>query len=72
MSLNDIRKVLNESLFGDNSEPKVGFMEYDYSDVDMEEFDNLFQTIKDQLDQISVDSKTMKTIPDQHQNNHTP
>lgn len=64
MSIPQIRKVLSESLFGEE-QPKIGFMEYDYSGTDVSEFENLFKTLKDQLNQVSVNTKYMRDKKEQ-------
>ncbi len=64
MSIQKIRKTLKESLFG-NTPPKVGFMEYDYSNINIEQFDDFFNTVRDQLNQVSVNTKVMRNLKDQ-------
>ena len=64
MSIQKIRNILNESLFG-SEKPKVGFMEYDYSGVEFEQFDDFFEEIRKQLKQVSVDTKNMRNVKEQ-------
>lgn len=57
MSIQRIRNILKESLFG--NQPKVGFMEYDWGEIADEQIDEVYENLKDQLRSVNVDVSKM-------------
>lgn len=56
-----IKKILFESLYGS----KVGFMRFNWESCDDTQIDKIFEEIKSQLEQISVDTSKLKNLKDE-------
>ena len=58
-----IKKALLESLY-DQTEPKVGFMRFNWEAIDDSQIDKIFEQIRSQLEQISVDISKLNNLKD--------
>lgn len=56
-----IKKLLIESLYGS----KVGFMRFCWESADETQIDRIVEEIKNQLEQISVDTSCLKNLKDE-------
>jgi len=58
MSLERVKKILNEGLFG-NTGSKIGFMEFAWSDTLDDQIEDLYAQARSHLERINIDTKNM-------------